>query len=111
MPLIAWDSGIITRPCHPLRGICEKSLAFRLGRGGPFRLMPRFLATFDESPLCIVRRALRGAIKPRPIFRQSALLLLQPLDFLFVAVRHCSALFKLGEDQIAFWRRSRRRAS
>lgn len=84
----------------PSQGDIRKILAFRFRRVGPFRLVPGFLAAFEERPLGIVRRALlrRVSFKPRPVFRQAALLVLQAFDFLFVAVRQRAARFKLAED-------------
>lgn len=84
----------------PSQGDIRKILAFRFRRVGPFRLVPGFLAAFEERPLGIVRRALlrRVSFKPRPVIRQAALLVLQAFDFLFVAVRQRAARFKLAED-------------
>jgi hypothetical protein len=62
----------------PLRGIW-RILSLRLGRAGPFGIIPRIPAIFQKGAFAVIRRVrwpLRGPFKPHPLFRQAATLFL-----------------------------------
>ena len=85
------------------RVICAHILTLRLDgvNAVAFRRLRGLASAFEEGPLAVrdFGRRLRRLLEAGAVFRESALLLLQPRHVLLVTLLQFPPRFKLGKDQ------------